>query len=230
MNILKVLFTGGVAAMLSAQLHAEVLVYRVRATSYVREGDSGSSSSSPMAAPHAYLAFIDLDTDYWTTSIGDLDIEINDSPSNKSFYSEASGSSGYSKFGFYAKGTKYYMFGADWGHPETLSSGLIRVNTDHGAFQTQGTCRMNVDIGTKKSPVPNDTVVTVLRGDAGTMTKGVFSLKFDSTITRAANVYLKSKGIRSSQSGVSTSVPAVSSWLVSTYLPKYFPGKFPYNN
>jgi hypothetical protein len=214
----------------ASQLHAEVLVYRIRLTSATSEADSGVKSEPAMPASMSLLAFIDLDTDCWTLGQDNRDIYLNDSPSNKSFSTEnPDNSSSFMKFGFYARGTKYFLFGGDWGYPEPLTKGLIRVNTDFGTFQTQGVCVPNVDIGTKKSPIPADTVVTMLRGDAENFKKFVFSLKFDSSMTKDVNLYLKSKGIRSSVSGQSKSIPAAKGWLMSTYLPKKYPGKFPYD-
>ena len=229
-SFLKHIIVAAGLCALADQLRAEVLVYRCRLTSALREGDFGAKSEGAMPSSLSFLEFIDLDTDCWFAGDESQSIYLNESKTNKSYYASPSeNSKSFTKFGFYANGKKFFLFGSDWGYPESLSSGLIKFNTDFGCFQTFGACSTNVDIGTRKSSVPKDMVVTMLRGDAELFKKFVFSVKYDSILTKASNQYLRSAGINSDESGTSKAIPAAQRWLVSEYLPSRYPNPYPFS-
>ncbi len=235
-------FTLGILSF-AEQCEAHVLVYRFRLVSSVSESAKGtSSSSSPSTLCSLFI--LDLDTDY-VAEINDKPdrlwlsprIQLNEKPKsgkNAAEYSfrfdddrDSNSLSGQrlTKFEFYGKNdSKFYCFHHDF--DDYAQSGV-----DHGSAIVNGLCTLKVDIGGGRiSSVPNDFVVTQKRGDNKEFKTNVFSMKYDSTITKAVNTYLSTKKIQSTKgSHVSTSIPAATSWLINTYLPPKYPAAFPKN-
>jgi hypothetical protein len=204
---------------------AEILVYRARLTSVTREGDSGLKVGTPMPTGMARLVALDLNTDFWEEAAESaLSIEVYENRGKKSYSTHFAESRSYTKFGFYARGAKFYLFGGNF-----KESGSM----DHGSVQAQGRVRTNVVIGGRrgKASVPSDTVVTQVRGDAEIFKKFVFSLKYDQALTVAVNNYLSIDGFQSAEgAGYSADIRRGMAWLADTYLPQNFKDVWPFDD
>lgn len=142
-------------------------------------------------------------------------------PASKTFYHSTDNGEGQGehrvvhKFEFYSKNSKFYYF-------YFQTEDLRQYGFDTGSILAQGDCRSNVNIGGGRiSSVPKDFTAFCKRGDGQTFKSGVLSAKYDTAITTAVNDYLQKNSIQSVKgSGISTSIPAAVSWLISNYLPQ----------
>lgn len=181
------------------------------------------------------LALIDLDTDFSGVSTSDgskRSILLDEKPNQKSFkYKEGRSDPSsvneweYRKFGFFGKNnSKFYLFSQDF-------QDFGQFGVDHGATAANGVCNLNVDIGGgRRSSVPKDFTATQKRGDGDIFKTNVFSLKYDSTITKAVNNYLSENGFISVK-GTRSSLASEKAykWLAEFYLPPLFSAPFPYD-
>jgi hypothetical protein len=206
---------------------AEILIYRARLTAVSREDDSGVKKGSPMPTGMSLLMAFDLNTDYWEQPEGTNEIYIYEGKISgktvKSFSVEPSTSRSYTKFGYYAKKSKFFLFYGDF-----EDSGSM----DLGALQLQGGLKKNVTIGGNlgKASIPSDTVATLVRGDGDIFKKFTFSLKFDPKLTGEVNNYLKEEGFQSSEgAGQSEDIQRGMTWLSESYLPENFADEWPFS-
>jgi hypothetical protein len=210
---------------LTESSRAEILIYRARLTSVTREGDSGLKVGTPMPTGMALLVALDLNTDFWEEAAESaLDIDVYENRGKKSYSTHVSGSRSYTKFGYYARGSKFYLFGGNF-----QESGSM----DHGSVQAQGRVRTNVLVGglRVKASIPSDTVVTQVRGDAEIFKKFVFSLKYDQVLTVAVNNHLAIDGFQSREgAGYSADIRRGMAWLADTYMPQNFKDPWPFND
>lgn len=202
--------------------HAEILIYRARLTSVTREADSGVKAGTPMPTGMALLIAFDLNTDFWEEPEGATEITVYENRGKKSHLVEFSESRSYTKFGYYAKGSKYFFF-----HGDFQESGSM----DFGASQVQGAVRKNVVVGGKvgKASVPSDMVVTHVRGDGEIFKKFTFSGKYDQVLTVAVNNHLSEAGFQSAEgAGYSADIRRGMEWLANTYMPQNFKDPWPF--
>jgi hypothetical protein len=232
MKKLNVLGLAGAAVLFCAPVcDAHVLVYRARLVGkFTYEDSLGKIKSESRLSTESGLWFLDLDTDTWISSSSqdtsrnqiqlDERPKTSKAPASKTFSYSPDGGEGVGehrvvqKFEFYSNSRKFYYF-----YFQTEDHGDSGYDT--GSILGQGGCRLNVNIGgARTSPVPNDFMAALTRGDGRKLGKGVLSMKYDPEITVAVNNYLMGKGILSSKgSGVSRSIPEATSWLISNYLP-----------
>jgi hypothetical protein len=123
LNLLGLLF---LALMVGVpRSHAEILVYRMRVSSWVKERNTVERSTFPSNL--SYLWFLDLDTDYWVESIQDQTAvdtillheqpRTSRAPAAKSYthYFEGEGDKRGDhrvahKFEFFSRNSKFYNF------------------------------------------------------------------------------------------------------------------------
>ena len=231
MKKLNVLGLAGAVVLLCAPVcDAHVLVYRMRLVGKITSEDSlGKTKSETKPSTESFLWFFDLDTDTWVASSGQSTssesmtlITLNErTKTAKTFFHSSDVGEGAGenlsvhKFEFYSNTKKFYYF-----YFQTKDLGERGYDT--GSILGQGGCKLNIKIGGgSTSPVPNDFMAALTRGDGGKLKKGVLSMKYDPAITVAVNDYLEVNAIHSAKgSGVSTAIPAATSWLISDYLPK----------
>ena len=230
MNLFQRLFVFSAAVLLGASsVDAHVLVFRMRLSGkFTYEDAAGKFDSETHPAHSCQLWFLDLDTACWEESSG------KGTSAESIYLTEKSGASGAAavkhfshapdvgegdaehrvchKFTFYSKSRKFYYF-----YLQTDAN----AGFDTGTILARGSCKSNVDIGgARTSSVPIDFTAPILRGDGTSLGKGVLSFKYDATLTKAVNEHLKANSIQSaSDSGVSTSIPAATTWLIQDYLP-----------
>jgi len=233
MKKMNLIGLAGAALFLSTSVcDAHVLVYRTKLVgSFVYEDSLGKSQSESSPSTESGLWFFDLDTDCWIQSsakgtspeqIGLIERpKTSKAAALKNFYHYTDDGEGLgehqvvNKFEFYSNSRKFYYF-------YFQTQNLLKYGFDTGSIIGQGACRLNVKIGGgRTSAVPSDFTGALLRGDGNKMGKGVLSYNYDAAITTAVNDYLQKNSIKSVKgSGVSTSIPAATSWVISTYLPQ----------
>ena len=212
---------------------AKVLVYKVKRISSKYVESTGKTGTESWDSSMSLLGIFDLDTDFVSETAADATVTehifVNDK--TKSFThdlngeEEGQGHRSLTKFEFFNNSKNFYFFNQDF---DNFGSG----GTDHGAVFATGSCTLNVDIGwvdskTKvnvKSSVPKNFTATQYRGDAGRFTTSVWSMTYDSTLTKAVNAYLSASDIKSVKGDeVSLAIPAAKEWLINTYLPDKYP-------
>ena len=206
---------------------AHVLVYRQSLSgTFTREDALGRFRNSTQPSGMSRLWLFDLDTDCWIesstggTSFESITLDERSKTAKKFFHAGDVGEGigehrVVHKFEFYSNNRKFYYF-------YFQTENLGQWGFDTGSIAAHGGCRLNANIGGgRTSSVPLNFTAFIKRGDGQTFKSGVLFYKYDSTITVAVNEYLKRSAIQSAKgSGVSLSIPAATSWLISDYLPK----------